>query len=389
MLTADRPVETVVAPPPAAPSGNGVTTLLAAAASVAAGLVHAAAAGSHSGDRSLALLFAATAVLQLGAGGLATFAGRRWVGATVAVNAIAFGAWGLSRATGLPVIESLREAQEVGWQDGIAAAFAATAVVAGVAALGGLGTAFAARPPVVALVATAALGLAVPGMVTDHSHGEHSDEVVTAAAAGHGHTGTKADTATPTPTPTTAVPTGPIISLTDPRVTKEQRANAQRLIDVTAAAMKKFPDEQSLLAAGYRSINDSITGFEHFVQWGYLADGQELNPERIESIVMKMPTAPGEKKIVASAMYILERGKTMADVPEIGGALTTWHDHQNLCWDSAGHVVGLLRNGQCVPAGTFAPTPPMLHVWMVEHECGPFAGLEGSHGAGCGHDDHA
>jgi hypothetical protein len=27
----------------------------------------------------------------------------------------------------------------------------------------------------------------------------------------------------------------------------------------------------------------------------------------------------------------------------------------------------------------------MLHVWITEHPCGPFAGIEGSHGDGCAH----
>jgi hypothetical protein len=32
----------------------------------------------------------------------------------------------------------------------------------------------------------------------------------------------------------------------------------------------------------------------------------------------------------------------------------------------------------------------MIHVWLIEHPCGPFAGIEGSHGEGCdhGHGDH-
>ena len=38
-------------------------------------------------------------------------------------------------------------------------------------------------------------------------------------------------------------------------------------------------------------------------------------------------------------MYILGFGKTMADVPDVAGELTTWHDHQNLCWEGI-RVVG-------------------------------------------------
>ena len=43
--------------------------------------------------------------------------------------------------------------------------------------------------------------------------------------------------------------------------------------------------------------------------------------------------------------------------------------------------------GTCA-RGEFRPTQPMLHVWVDEHPCGPFAGIEGSHGSGCDDHDH-
>ncbi len=107
----------------------------------------------------------------------------------------------------------------------------------------------------------------------------------------------------------------------------------------------------------------------------------ELDARRIESIVARV-NADGTKQVV-SAMYILEFGKGMSDTPEIAGDLTTWHDHQNLCWEG-NRLGGRLVDGVCQPGGELRPTPPMLHVWMVPHPCGPFAGIEG-HGAGCGH----
>ena len=67
--------------------------------------------------------------------------------------------------------------------------------------------------------------------------------------------------------------------------------------------------------------------------------------------------------------------------------MTQWHDHQNLCWDASGvRLAGILVNGKCTPGGTFRATPPMLHVWVVPNECGPFAGLEGTaHTGSCLH----
>jgi hypothetical protein len=171
-----------------------------------------------------------------------------------------------------------------------------------------------------------------------------------------------------------------IISLDDPRVTADQRTAAQSLVDTTTAAVAGYIDQASVEAAGYNSIGDDRTGFEHFVNFGFLTDGVELDPARVESIMFEV--ADDGTKRIASAMYILSVGKTMADVPDIAGELTTWHDHQDLCWDGNGRIVGLFRNGACRPAGTLIPTPPMLHVWVVPNDCGPFAGIEG-HGEAC------
>jgi hypothetical protein len=184
------------------------------------------------------------------------------------------------------------------------------------------------------------------------------------------------------PPPHDHPPTGPIVSIDDPRLTAEQRAAATALLVNTTAAMAAFPNAAAVEAAGYESIGDGgRSGYEHFVNWTYLEDGNELNPSRIESIVAKK-NGDGTKTIV-SAMYILEPGKTMADAYDIAGELTTWHDHQNLCWD--GHrLAGTLVNGVCTPGGEFRGTPPMLHVWLVPHDCGPFAGVDG-HGTCAGH----
>jgi hypothetical protein len=164
----------------------------------------------------------------------------------------------------------------------------------------------------------------------------------------------------------------------------EELRAAKRLIETTRAAVTaRFPDQASLLAAGYRSIGDGlVTPYDHFIKAEYLNDGRELDRDRVESIVMER-TPTGWR--VASAMYILDVGKTMDDVPDVAGELTVWHDHQNLCWDRSGlRLAGLLVNGRCFPAGTLQPTPPMLHVWLADHPCGPFAGIEG-HGGGCAH----
>lgn len=380
--------------------------VVAAGASAGAGLVHAAAAGTHSGDDTLVTLFATVAVAQLALAAVAVASRTRSaVGLLGLANAAAVGAWALSRTRGLPWIDSLGSVEPVGRQDVFAALLGAAAAIAAALASAPWRRTTTAGPGAW-LAVGASVGLALPGMTASHAHSaadqhDHAEATVALAgpapgpasvlAAGTTHThgslegaavaapgSTIADDGHDHPTESvTAAAAGPVISLDDPRVTDEQRRAAQQLIDRTTGAMARFTDEASLTAAGYLSIGDGVAStFEHFVNYPMLVDGRELDPGAIESVVMER--LPDGTKRIASAMYILESGSTMADVPEIAGELTTWHDHQNLCWDPSGtRLAGVLVNGRCTPGGEFRPTAPMLHVWMVEHPCGPFAGIDG------------
>lgn len=342
---------------------------LAGSATVAAGLVHAAAAGAHPGDRDLTLLFAGSAAVQVVVG-MATLLrpGRVALVAVIALNVAAAGVWGASRLGGLPFVGSLQHRQTVGLQDGMAVLAEVVAVIAAVLALRTVPR--LAAVPMGSLSPLLALAL-VPVLVGTTSAQSQSEAHADRDTAG----GLASDR---------------IFSGLDTSHATERELEAARALIVSTrdSVSVRFPDEAALVAAGYRSIGDGrIRGsFEHFVNAEYLTDGRELDPDRIESIILENL---GTAKRVASAMYILEMGKTMDEVPDLAGELTVWHDHQNLCWDDAGvRLAGLLVDGRCVPRGTFRPTPPMLHVWVQEHPCGPFAGIDG-HGEGCahGHDD--
>jgi hypothetical protein len=408
----DSEVEEVDTPPEPA-QGLGLpplTITVAAAASAAAGLVHATAAGTHTGDRQLVVLFALTAVAQLAWAAAALVRPTRlvlFIG--IALNGAAALAWVLSRSFGLPIIDSLSQPEEVGVQDLIAAALGGLAAVGALLAVVNPVRRSAHAVPAI-LAGAAVFALAVPAMAVEHTHGASHDHGhgEDTTEDGHDHrTDADADREATREqrrqerrerreaeeegegeghdhgdgSGGSETGSGPIISLDDPRVTPDQRSAAQSLIDTTTAAMAQYSDPASVEAAGYNSIGDSITGHEHFVNFGYLTDSVDLDPARVESIVFQV-NPDGTKELV-SAMYILGVGQTTADVPDIAGELTTWHDHQNLCWEG-GRVVGILVNGSCT-AGTFEATPPMLHVWMVPNECGPFAGLEGHGGDDCSH----
>jgi hypothetical protein len=150
-----------------------------------------------------------------------------------------------------------------------------------------------------------------------------------------------------------------------------------------------FSDVGSVESLGYRSIGDSRTGFEHYINFTLLGDDKVLDPTAPESLVYQVddPTDPAARTLV-SAMFIAQA--TSLDDPAIAdfaGPLMQWHNHTNLCWrtNDAGDfvVAGVTDDDGACPEGTVNTGGqfPMVHVWIAPHECGPFAALEG-HGAG-------
>ncbi|WP_436794125.1 hypothetical protein [Actinospongicola halichondriae] len=366
--------------------------LLAAAASAVAGLVHASAAGSHAELGTLAVLFGLTAIAQLGWAALAvTRDERAVVFAGIALQTIALGTWIAARTVGISFVDGLDGAQTLGLQDGLAVGLELVAIVAAGVSLLDIGARALPRP-LVPVLATAMLIAVVPAMATEHDHSSHAHdgaELATDDGTAHDDGHDDDDTGD---TPDDVVPTASelgypaaFVSWLDTAETPDQRAAAEKLLVDTTEAMKAFPDEAAVQAAGYTSIGDGGTGWEHYINVGLIADPAYLDPNGIESIVLKVN--PDGTKEVASAMYLLPFGFTMDDAPDIAGDLTPWHDHQNLCWEGS-RVVGTTNaTGSCV-RGEFRATQPMIHVWLMEHECGPFAGIEGSHGSGCSHGDH-
>lgn len=174
-------------------------------------------------------------------------------------------------------------------------------------------------------------------------------------------------------------PTQPIDLSGVPGVTPEQQAAAENLVAVTLVRLPQWSDFKVAEKAGFHSIGDGITGFEHYINWDWINDDVTLDPDHPESLVYQ-PQPDGSKKLV-SAMYMLPDTVALSDVPNIGGALMQWHIHDNLCFTTdpvAPKVAGLVNaKGECnPPLQKFRPAP-MIHVWITPHKCGPFAALEG------------
>jgi hypothetical protein len=171
-----------------------------------------------------------------------------------------------------------------------------------------------------------------------------------------------------------------------PGVTPAQQAYAEALVTDTIVELPQFADTADAVAAGYVSIRDSVTGYEHYVNWPLMSDGRILDARHPESLVYRV--APGGRRILEAAMYMLEPGATLATAPDVLGPLAQFHVHRDLCWsgpDNAWWVAAVVPPQLPCPAGSFRlPVVPMVHVWTVAHPCGPFAALEGVGGGQVG-----
>jgi hypothetical protein len=206
----------------------------------------------------------------------------------------------------------------------------------------------------------------------DLCHHDHGGD------AGDGHGDDHGDAATVPPQP--YHPNRPIDLSGVEGVTAEQQARAENLIAVTLRYLPRYADPAVAEADGFRSIGDGATGYEHYINWSYINDEHELDPLYPESLVYR---TEGGRKTLVSAMYMLPDGATLDTVPDVGGRLTQWHIHDNLCFSEDPYETGQTRvvgltdaDGNC-RFGIKLRENPMLHVWIVPHECGPFAALEG------------
>jgi hypothetical protein len=108
----------------------------------------------------------------------------------------------------------------------------------------------------------------------------------------------------------------------------------------------------------------------HYGNRAWMTDGHVLDPTRPESLVYAFPKQGAP--ILLGAMFLAEDG---APGPQVGGCLTQWHDHTNLCLADRGKgMVGVVdAEGKC-PAGSHNQvTAEMLHVWDLPLAGGPFS----------------
>ncbi len=353
---------------------------VAAFASIGSGAIVAAAIGVHGDDRQTVVAFAVVALAQIAWGVVAltrSVSARMLALVGVAINLAAFGGWVLAKTSGISFIDGLERSESPHFADVAAAAFAVVALIC--AALAATVWRDVASWFGSAAFGGAALGTALITMFAMIAAGTHSPVRRVAVTAS-----TPVSPAGPTTTapslsfvpPKPYDPTKPIDLGGVPGVTPEQQARAENLLAITLVRLPQWSDPKKAEAAGFVSIGDAATGDEHYVNLSWFDDGRVLDPDHPESLVYETDGKGGKK--LAAAMYMLKPGTRLTDAPNIGGNLTQWHIHNNLCFTSDAKVASLRTNDGPCPAGQNPGVDsPMIHVWIEKHPCGPFAALEG------------
>jgi hypothetical protein len=156
-------------------------------------------------------------------------------------------------------------------------------------------------------------------------------------------------------------------------VTPEEQQAALDLIAATEAPIDAhWPNLAAAQAAGFQLVGPILGGFGgHYVNPAYQQDGVILDPTKPEVLMI---LSNGD---TVGAMFTTE--EVGVEGPQVGGCLTQWHAHEDICFDKpfleGGTFVGLADSGGCPGSSMVFITPQMLHVF-IDGRADPFEGIE-------------
>jgi hypothetical protein len=154
-------------------------------------------------------------------------------------------------------------------------------------------------------------------------------------------------------------------------VTPEQQAAADRLAAETKQDIAQYQDVRAALAAGYRPGAADGSGTAHYTN--FRAPTDPLDPRHPAALVY---ASTKHGPVLLGAMY--QMPKQGVPGPDIGGALTPWHYHTNVCISLAGLLISGLSTpfGECPPGSIRITSADQLHVWTAANPNGPFGDLD-------------
>lgn len=163
----------------------------------------------------------------------------------------------------------------------------------------------------------------------------------------------------------------PVVPARD--ATPAEAAATIELVRATRATLARYADPALAAADGYRVSGLSGIDF-HAVNPAYEQDGRSLDPERPEALVYAV--APDGQPVLLGAMFMMPVGRPG---PTIGGPLTVWHGHEQVCFSlTPPGLAGLLSPFGTCPVGTInmPRTAEMIHIWTVPGAPQPIGDLD-------------
>jgi hypothetical protein len=148
------------------------------------------------------------------------------------------------------------------------------------------------------------------------------------------------------------VPSGP--------PTAAQQSAADQLVANVKNSLAKYSSLSAAAAAGYVPATNPKGATVHYANWQTAQERDVLDPANPPFLVYAN-TQQGPKLL--GAMFL---GPAPCDPgPDIGGSLTQWHAHDNLCLSTSHQVVGKTNaSGTCTTGSHNVDTYFMLHVWV-------------------------
>lgn len=156
----------------------------------------------------------------------------------------------------------------------------------------------------------------------------------------------------------------------------EELADVESALLWRAAVEEAVPQDlriERLEEQGYTSFReDELTNWVHYINWGFVDDTRNLDPEQPESYLFKV-LQDGELELRAVVFMMPER-YTYTNTPEIAQGAGVWHTHPMTCLAGDPFVdpeKGRI-DGSCAVGAKF-PDRLMIHAWVKPNLCGPFA----------------
>jgi hypothetical protein len=181
-------------------------------------------------------------------------------------------------------------------------------------------------------------------------------------AGSSGSTGTSTNGICPDVTGATRMADGMLMAPVPagPPTTAQQAAAAQ-LVAQTTQDIAGYSSLSAAQAAGYTPATRTTGTLVHYANWDTVKAGDVLDPEH-PSALMYVNSVDGP--VLVGAMY-LGPGPCQPG-PDVGGSLTQWHAHSNLCLRGDHQVVGKTSaGGSCTTGSHNTRTYFMLHVWTA------------------------